>query len=106
MGQILPIIGGLMSGHGIKHIINWLSIDGYEMKIKDPSMEFIGMVSFTWAFYSLPMNEAFIFSFIVMDFNVFLSILIDSLVISIDARLFNRSAHSAGPSLTKNVFPK
>ena len=65
MGQILPIIGGLMSGHGIKHIINWLSIDGYEMNIKDPSMEFIGMVSFTWAFYSLPMNEAFIFSFIV-----------------------------------------
>ena len=65
MDLILPVIGGLIFGHLIKQTINWLSIDGYEMNIKDPSMELIGIVSFAWAFYSLSLNDAFIFSFIV-----------------------------------------
>jgi len=64
--MILPIIGGLISGYAIKQIINWLSIDGYIMNSKDPSIELIGAASWSWAFSNLPFTEALLFSFIVI----------------------------------------
>ena len=64
MDLILPIIGGFISGYAVRQIINWLSIDGYVMNLKDPSIELVGVASWSWAFFNLPLIEALLFSFI------------------------------------------
>ena len=66
MELTLPVFGGIIAGYAVRRIINWLSIDGYVMSSKDPSIELIGVASWSWAFLNLPLTEAILFSSIVI----------------------------------------
>ena len=50
MELTLPIFGGIIAGYAVRRIINWLSIDGYVVSSKDPSIELIGVASWSWHF--------------------------------------------------------
>ena len=66
MELTLPVFGGIIAGYAVRRIINWLSIDDYVMSSKDPSIELIGVASWSWAFLNLPLTEAILFSSIVI----------------------------------------
>ena len=61
MELTLPVFGGIIAGYAVRRIINWLSIDGYVVSSKDPSIELIGVASWSWAFLNLPLTEAILF---------------------------------------------
>ena len=58
----LSLFGGFCSGFAVKNVINWLSIDGYEIHKKNYSLEFLSGLAWVWAFSNLPVAEAGIFS--------------------------------------------
>ena len=62
MIEALSLFGGFSSGFAIKQIINWLSIDGYEIQKNNYSLEFLNSLAWIWAFSNLPVAEAGIFS--------------------------------------------
>ena len=66
MGAILfSMLFGLVLGLIVKKLVNWLSIDNYKIQIKNPTLEVTNIISATWAFYHLQVNEALIFSTLV-----------------------------------------
>ena len=60
----LSLFGGFCSGFAVKNVINWLSIDGYEIHKNNYSLEFLNSLAWIWAFSNLPVAEAGIFSLI------------------------------------------
>jgi len=60
----LSLFGGFCSGFAVKHVINWLSIDGYKIHKNNYSLEFLNSLAWIWAFSNLSLNEAGIFSLI------------------------------------------
>ena len=58
----LSLFGGFCSGFGVKHVINWLSIDGYRINKNNYSLEFLNGLAWIWAFSNLSLTEAGIFS--------------------------------------------
>jgi len=64
MMTALSLFGGFCSGFAVKNVINWLSIDGYEIHKNNYSLEFLNSLAWIWAFSNLPVAEAGIFSLI------------------------------------------
>ena len=58
----LSLFGGFCSGFVVNHVINWLSIDGYEIHKNNYSLELFSGLAWIWAFSNLPVAEAGIFS--------------------------------------------
>ena len=58
----LSLFGGFSSGFAVKNVINWLSIDGYEIHKNNYSLEFLNSLAWIWAFSNLSLTEAGIFS--------------------------------------------
>ena len=58
----LSLFGGFCSGFAVKNVINWLSIDGYEIHKNNYSLEFLNSLAWIWAFSNLSLTEAGIFS--------------------------------------------
>ena len=62
MMTALSLFGGFCSGFAVKNVINWLSIDGYEIHKNNYSLEFLNSLAWIWAFSNLSLSEAGIFS--------------------------------------------
>ena len=62
MIEALSLFGGFSSGFAVKNVINWLSIDGYEIHKNNYSLEFLNSLAWIWAFSNFPVAEAGIFS--------------------------------------------
>ena len=58
----LSLFGGFCSGFVGKHVINWLSIDGYKIHKNNYSLELFSGLAWIWAFSNLSLAEAGIFS--------------------------------------------
>ena len=63
--MFLTTFCGLVFGFCTKMIINWLSIEGYKIKIRNIFPEITSLALCYWAFSSLPTSEAIIFGLIV-----------------------------------------
>ena len=61
---VLPLIFGFLWGYVLKHAINWLSIDDFQLAISNPVLEILCASFFFWSFSSLSFADAVIFSLI------------------------------------------
>tara|TARA_B100001996_G_C18656287_1_gene591333 strand:- start:849 stop:1493 length:645 start_codon:yes stop_codon:yes gene_type:complete len=64
MDLILSLIIGCVWGYVLKHAINWLNIDEFQLKSSNPVLEIICSLFFVWSFSALSFADAIIFSLI------------------------------------------
>lgn len=64
MIAILALFIGLVWGHIIKHAINWLEVDEFNLEKSNPVLEIFCGIFFTWSFSTLNFPDAIIFSLI------------------------------------------
>ena len=61
MNILFLLILGSLFGFLIKKAVNWLSINNYRLKIKNPILEILNGLAWAWAFSNLTFNDALIF---------------------------------------------
>ena len=64
MISVLPLISGIVWGYILKHAINWLNIDDFQLSVSNPVLEIICSFLFLWSFSELVTPDAIIFSLI------------------------------------------
>ena len=64
MISVLPLISGIVWGYVLKHAINWLNIDDFQLSVSNPVLEIICSFLFLWSFSELVTPDAIIFSLI------------------------------------------
>ena len=61
MNILFLLLFGFLFGFLIKKVVNWLSINNYRLKIKNPILEILNGLAWAWAFSNLTFNDALIF---------------------------------------------
>ena len=61
MNILFLLLFGFLFGFLIKKVVNWLSINNYRIKIKNPILEILNSLAWSWAFSNLTFYDALIF---------------------------------------------